>query len=159
MVNDEECPVKTDADASSSKREIDDVMAAFFRAVSFDEGEKPAYAGLYDIFIESGQLIKNTSEAPEVATVRQFIEPRQRLVDSGELTRFREWETAEITELFGNIAHRFSTYEKAGVSAGNEVKGRGIISTQFIATPAGWKISALAWDDERPELTIPERYQ
>lgn len=151
--------MKTDADAANSKREIDDVMAAFFRAVSFDEGEKPAYAELYDIFVESGQFIKNTGEAPEIATVRQFIEPRQRLADSGELTGFREWETAEITELFGNIAHRFSAYEKAGVSAGNEVSGRGIISTQFIATPTGWKISALVWDDERPGLTIPERYQ
>jgi hypothetical protein len=30
-----------------------------------------------------------------------------------------------------------------------------MISTQFILTPAGWKISAMAWDDEHPGLSIP----
>jgi hypothetical protein len=29
-----------------------------------------------------------------------------------------------------------------------------IVSNQFILTPAGWKISALAWGDERPGLAI-----
>jgi hypothetical protein len=39
------------------------------------------------------------------------------------------------------------------------IEGRGVISIQFIATPTGWKISAMAWDDERPGLTISERYR
>ena len=146
-------------DESSSKHEVDALTEAFFRAVSFDEGEKPGYSNLYNVFIEGGLLIKNSSSVPEIATVQQFIEPRQRLVDSGELTYFKEAETAEITEIFGNVAHRFSTYEKRGINAGAEVKGRGVISMQFIRTPAGWKFSAMAWDDERPGLTIPERYR
>jgi hypothetical protein len=33
-----------------------------------------------------------------------------------------------------------------------------VIAIQFIRT-GGWRISAMAWDDERPGLTIPERYQ
>ncbi|HKT37215.1 MAG TPA: hypothetical protein VJR48_02520 [Ktedonobacterales bacterium] len=151
--------MQSDADESSDKREIDALTAAFFRAVSFDEGEKPGYASLYDLFIESGLLIKNSGPAPEIATVRQFIEPRQKTVDTGDLTRFKESETSEITEIFGNVAHRFSAYEKHGISAGTEINGRGIITIQFIATPTGWKISSMAWDDERPGLTIPERYR
>jgi len=35
------------------------------------------------------------------------------MVDAGELTNFKEVETAEITEIFGNVAHRFSTYKRA----------------------------------------------
>jgi hypothetical protein len=151
--------MKTDDDESGSKAEIDTLTAAFFRAVSFDDGETPPYANLYDIFIESGQIIKNSSSSPEIYTVRQFIEPRQSVVDSGELKSLRESETAEITEIFGNVAHRFSVYEKHGLSAGTTIEGRGVISIQFRATPSGWKISAMAWDDERPGLTIPERYK
>jgi len=30
-----------------------------------------------------------------------------------------------------------------------------VISTQFIKTPEGWKMSAMAWDDERPGLSLP----
>jgi len=150
--------MKIDDDESGSKAEIDTLTAAFFRAVSFGDGETPPYANLYDIFIESGQIIKNSSSSPEIYTVRQFIEPRQRIVESGELKSFRESETEEITEIFGNVAHRLSVYEKHGLSTGAMIEGRGVISIQFIATPTGWKISAMAWDDERPGLTIPERY-
>ena len=151
--------MKIGDDESGSKAEIDTLTAAFFRAVSFDDGEIPPYANLYDIFIESGQIIKNSSSSPEIYTVRQFIEPRQRIVESGELKSFRESETAEITEIFGNVAHRFSLYEKHGLSASATIEGRGVISIQFIATPTGWKISSMAWDDERPGLTLPERYR
>ena len=148
--------MKIDDDESASKAEIDTLTAAFFRAVSFDDGETPPYANLYDIFIESGQIIKNSSSSPEIYTVRQFIEPRQRVIDAGELKSFRESETAEMTEIFGNVAHRFSEYEKHGLSAETTIEGRGVITIQFIATPSGWKISAMAWDDERPGLTIPD---
>ena len=151
--------MKIDKEDSSVKTAIDAITAEFFRAVSFDEGDKPAYPDLYKLFIDSGLLIKNSSATPEISTVSQFIEPRQKMVDAGELTCFREAETAEITEIFGNVAHRFSTYEKSGVNSGTEIRGRGIISIQFIMTEAGWKISSMAWDDERPGLTIPDRYK
>jgi hypothetical protein len=111
------------------------------------------------LLIQSGQLIIMSAPLPEIATVRQFIEPRQRMVDAGELTGFKEVETAEITKMFGNIAHRFSTYEKYGINKGAEFEGRGIISMQFIMTESGWKISSMAWDDERPGLTLPDRYK
>jgi hypothetical protein len=80
------------------------------------------------------------------------------MVDSGALTSFEELETAETTEVFGNIAHRFSTYEKRGTMRGEAIEGRGVISTQFIRTPSGWKISSMAWDDERPGLAVPDRH-
>ncbi len=149
----------TSREASSSKQEIDSLTSDFFRTVSFFEGNKPAYQHLYQLFSESGQLIKNSSTLPEISTVRQFIESRQSMVDSGELTGFKEVETAEITEIFGNVTHRFSTYEKYGINKGAEFGGRGIISMQFIMTESGWKISSMAWDDERPGLTIPDRYK
>jgi hypothetical protein len=146
-------------DEASVKQDIDTLTHEFFRAVSFDEGERPAYKTLYTLFIESGLLIKNSGTQPDIATVAEFITPRQRMVESGELTRFRESEIAERTEIFGNVAHRLSTYEKQGVSGGGAFEGRGIISIQFILTEAGWKMSSMAWDDERPGLAIPDLYR
>jgi len=32
-----------------------------------------------------------------------------------------------------------------------------VITTQFVRTPAGWRISAMAWDDEREGLAVPDR--
>jgi hypothetical protein len=77
---------------------------------------------------------------------------------AGELTRFREWELSETTEIFGNVAHRFSAYAKSGTLKGVPFEARGMISTQFVLTPNGWRMSVMAWDDERPGLSIPDRY-
>src|SRR5262249_10615484 len=94
----------------------------------------------------------------EIASVDEFIAPRQALVDSGELTAFEERELAQVTEIFGNVAHRMSTYSKSGVQGGRWFEARGVISTQFVLTPSGWRMSSMAWADERPGLTRPERY-
>lgn len=132
------------------------VLEAFFRAVSFRPGEQPPYRTIAGLFVEGGRLIKNSGARPEITTVEEFIVPRQAMVDSGELTEFREFEIAGTTQIFGNVAHRLSTYGKHGVSNGVPFDGRGVITTQFIRTPAGWRISSMAWDDERPGLTIPD---
>jgi hypothetical protein len=142
---------------TQDETELGMLIDRFFLAVSFQDGDEPRYAGIHDLFIEAGLLIKNTSEIPEISTVEQFIEPRQKLVDSGELTYFQETELSATTESFGNVAQRRSEYDKRGVSGGAAFEGRGVIMTQFVRTPAGWRISSMAWDDERPGLTIPDR--
>jgi hypothetical protein len=147
------------SDRQGVKAELDRLTAEFFRAVSFEPGEAPPYENLHGLFIDAGLLIKNTASTPEISTVSQFIEPRQASVRSGELTRFNEAELCETTEIFGNVAHRFNSYNKSGTMKGVAFTARGMISTQFILTPAGWKISSMAWDDERPGLSIPQHYQ
>jgi hypothetical protein len=140
------------------RSELNALVQGFFRAVSFETGETPPYPMIHQLFIADGRLIKNSGDTPEISTVSEFIEPRQRMVEAGELTRFREAEAAEITEVFGNIAHRLSMYEKDGVLNGVAFASKGVISTQFIRTPIGWRMTSMAWDDERPGLSIPDRY-
>lgn len=137
------------------KAELDRLSAGFFRAVSFEAGDTPRYEDIHALFIATGLLIKNSGATPEISTPSQFIAPRLATVRSGELTRFRETELYETTEIFGNVAHRFSAYAKSGTLNGMPFEARGMISTQFVLTPEGWKMSAMAWDDERPGLTIP----
>jgi hypothetical protein len=125
------------------------LMHEFFSSVSFGRGQTPAYHRIRHLFIDSGTLINNTSELPEILSLEAFIASRQGMVDSGALVAFEEVEIAATTETFGNVAHRFSTYEKRGQLHGQALAGRGRISTQFVRTPSGWKMSSMAWDDER----------
>jgi hypothetical protein len=81
------------------------------------------------------------------------------MVNAGELTRFREAEFADSTEVFGNVAHRFSAYAKSGTLKGAPFEARGLTSMQFVLTVSGWKISSMAWDDERPGLALPKQYE
>jgi len=138
---------------TNPKAELDRLVAAFFRAVSFETGA-PAYEDLPALFLDRALLIKNTGSAPEVTSVAEFIEPRKALVASGTLTRFQEAEVSETTQVFGNVAQRFSVYTKSGVSGGAAFEARGMITTQFVMTPGGWRMSAMAWDDERPGLSV-----
>ena len=136
------------------KAELDRLAIEFFRAVSFDEDGRPAYGNIFALFIGSGLLIKNSGSVPEVSTLRQFIEPREAVVNAGELTSFLEEELWETTEIFGNVAHRFSAYSKRGVMNNASFEAKGMISTQFILTPDGWRMSSMAWDDERAGLAV-----
>jgi hypothetical protein len=142
----------------TTEDELAALTAAFLAAVTFEPGERPAYDTIRDLFIDQGLLIKNVGE-PEIATVDEFIAPRQALVDSGALTEFEERELAHVNEVFGNVAHRMSTYSKRGTQGGVQFEARGVISTQFVFTPSGWRMSAMAWDDERPGLVMPDRYE
>jgi len=142
----------------TTEDELAALTAGFFDAVSFEPGERPDYDAIRDLFIAQGLLIKNIGE-PEIATVDEFIAPRQALVASGALTEFEEGELAHVNEVFGNVAHRMSTYFKRGVQGGTAFEARGVISTQFVFTPNGWRMSAMAWDDERPGLAMPDRYE
>ena len=135
-------------------KELDRLASEFFRAVSFETGETPSYQTIHTLFIEQGLLIKNVGLTPEISSVREFIEPREALISSGTLTRFHESELSASTDIFGNVAHRFSSYLKSGTSNGVLFEARGMITTQFINTPTGWKMTAMAWDDERPGLSI-----
>lgn len=143
---------------TSSGAELNRLVGDFFRAVSFEAGESPRYEDIKALFIDSGLLIKNVGPTPEISTVNDFITPRQTQVNSGALTRFHEAELSERTVIFGNVAHRFSAYEKSGTMSGTPFNARGMISTQFILTLAGWKMSSMAWDDERAGLQIPDQY-
>jgi hypothetical protein len=145
--------------ATDVSAELRGLIDEFFGAVSFEIGQRPAYARISGLFIDGGKLIRNSSEVPEISSVDEFIASREKLFDSGALTSFEEIETAETTEIFGNIAHRLSTYQKRGTMQGETIEGRGVISTQFVRTPSGWKMSSMAWDDERPGLAIPALYR
>ncbi len=131
------------------------VLRQFFAAVSFRAGGTPEYERLYDLFTAEGRLIRSTTDVPQDLSINQFVLDRRRLYTNGELTAFKEAELTSHTDIFGRVAHRLSAYEKQGVLNGVEFTGRGVISTQFIHHPTGWKISSMAWDDERPGLIIP----
>lgn len=148
---------KDDPDAVTI--ELERLVDGFFRAVSFEVGGTPSFERIHDLFIEPGLLIKNSGAAPEISNVRQFIEPRQASVDSGELTRFHEAELSAKTEVFGNVAHRFGGYIKSGTLKGAAFEVKGLISTQFVRTKAGWRMSSMAWDDEREGLKLAPQYR
>jgi hypothetical protein len=125
------------------------LVAAFFRAVSFEMGALPDYEAIRDVFVPQGLLVRALESPPEISTVDEFIAPRLEQVRSGRLTAFTESELSGTDSVFGNVAQRWTRYDKRGVLDGMPFVAQGWISTQFVRTAQGWRITAMAWDDER----------
>lgn len=142
--------VSTATDVAEIQQLVRTVLAAF---VSGPEASARMRA-LRTLFIGEAVIVRTCGDAPLVMDLDAFIRPREALLAGGRLVDFSEWELTGHTEVFGDIAHHTSTYAKAGVQDGSPFTGRGMKSVQCIRTSQGWRISALAWDDERDGLTI-----
>jgi len=76
---------------------------------------------------------------------------------NSEKNAFYESETARRAEIFGNIAHVFSTCESRR-GPGEKPFARGINSFQLVKTGSGWKVMTILWDAEREGNPLPEKY-
>ena len=72
---------------------------------------------------------------------------------------FFELEVHNLIEVFGNIAHVFSTYEAFEDAERTRFLKRGINSIQLYRVDGSWAIANMVWDDERPGLALPSRYR
>lgn len=138
----------------NSKQCIDQLVKYFFDLFTTKKGITLRLDKIHELCIHEAVIIKNVDGQTEIYDLAGFIEPREKLLNSGVLTGFSEHETWEQTSIFGHIAQRFCVYEKSGKQNGEPFHGRGMKTFQFILTDGGWKISSLAWDDESESRKI-----
>ncbi|MFF5213230.1 GNAT family N-acetyltransferase [Streptosporangium sp. NPDC000396] len=136
------------ARAAADKAEIDELTAAFFRLFTNAGGARPDVGAIHRLFVPGGIIVRGGSQQ-EVYDLDSFVEPRQKLLASGELTEFSEEEIWERTEIFGDVAQRLGRYRKRGIHNGTPFTGAGTKSIHFLRTPEGWRMTALSWDDDR----------
>ena len=139
--------------------QIDELVRLFFHAFTNKGGCRPAVENLHELFIAEGVIVKNSGAAPEVSSLGQFIEPRLKLLTGGRLTDFAEEEYDSRTDIVGRVAQRLCFYRKEGVLDGQRFAAQGVKTLQFIKTASGWRITAVAWDDEREGFVLPARLE
>ncbi len=100
--------------ATQDRLEIGALTARFFELFTNKDGKVPNLKDIKSIFIPNGILISNTEHTPIIYDIDGFIKPREKMLTDGTLTNFCEREISHSTEIFGNIAQRFSLYEKSG---------------------------------------------
>ncbi len=142
-------------DVDADRAAIAGLVKTFFAAFTSGPGTAGRLAALREVFLPDAVIVRTCGGEPAVYSVDSFIEPREALLSGGELTDFSEWAETGRTEIFGDIAQHFCSYAKKGRREGTAFTGRGMKSIIFVRTGAGWRISAAAWDDERPGLQIP----
>lgn len=129
-------------------------MDAFFAAFTSGPDCATRLDELRRMFVPGAVIVRTCGAEAAIYGVDDFIAPRQALLEGGTLVDFHEWRLSGRYDVFGDIAHWFGSYAKEGVQDGTAFTGRGMKTMQFIRSTDGWRISAAAWDDERPGLTI-----
>lgn len=137
---------------------IDEIAKTFFSAfVSSDLEAVDLVGRLSSLFLREALIIHAGGTTPAIYLASDFLASRQVILTTGRLQKFREFEIDHRTEVFGNIAHRFSLYQKSGTLEGNSFEQIGIKTIQLVRIDGNWKISSVAWNDESESLRMPER--
>ncbi len=136
---------------------IDSLTHAVYDVISGPAGTRD-WARFRGLFADGARLIA-VRMTPQGSTLA-VMTPDDYVKRAGanfEKNGFYESEVARRVEIFGNIAHVFSTYESRH-APGEKPFARGINSFQLAKDGSGWKVVTILWDSEREGNAIPEKY-
>ncbi len=139
---------------------IDALLTDLYACISGPKGQERDWETFDRVFLEDARMAayfgtpdgNNGSMILTPAEYKQRVGPR--LVETG----FAERETHRVLEVYGHIAHAFSTYQGAYDGGIMETSVEGINSIQLVKTGEGWKVRSLIWQQASDELPVPERY-
>ena len=140
--------------ADLDRSAIAELVRTFFAAFTSGPDSGARLDALREILLPEAVIVRTCGD-PVAYDVEGFIAPRRQLLSGGALVDFRERELSGSTLLFGDVAAHFCSYAKSGTLDGAPFTGRGMKSMQFVRTRDGWRISAVAWDDERDGVPWP----
>ena len=149
-------PAARPADVASE----DAIIAALYDVISGPAGQKRDWARFRSLFIPEARLIVARARRPEgpvpplVMTAEQYIAGPGKTLEAG----FFEREISRISETFGGVTHRFSTYESRARAEDPQPFARGINSIQLLNDGQRWWVVTVFWDSERPNNPIPAKY-
>ncbi|POY35650.1 hypothetical protein C3K47_14755 [Solitalea longa] len=146
--------------AQSKEETLDRVIKQLYSSISGPAGQQRDTALIRSLFISDARLMpvfinKEKKIAVRVLSVDQY------LIGLGKLTKdqgFFEKELSRKTDIYGNMAQVFSTYQSLYKQDDSQPFQRGINSLQLMYDGQTWRIMNVTWNAETPENSIPGRY-
>jgi hypothetical protein len=145
------------ADVSS----IDAIMKAVYDVISGDAGQKRDWDRFRSLFHKDARMIP-TGKNPNTGVVgARALSPEDYVTRNEPFFAkegFHEREIARRTDIYGNIAHVFSTYAAYKKTDDKQPFMRGINSFQLLNDGKRWWVLTIYWQAETPETPIPKEY-
>lgn len=141
------------AQATDDSATIDSAIAALYGVISGPAGPRD-WARFKALFVPEGRLVPVSDAGPSILTQQDYVD---RAGPAFAKDGFFETEIARRTELYGNVAHVFSTYESRRTAIGAPF-ARGINSIQLVRVAGKWRILSITWQSETPGFPLPEPY-
>ncbi len=140
---------------------IDTIMKAVYDSISGDAGQARDWDRFRLLFHRDARLIPSGKNAATGIVGARALTPEEyveRASPTFAKEGFFEREKARRTEIYGNIAHVFSTYESFRSLSDQKPFMRGINSFQLLNDGKRWWIITIYWQGETPENPIPNKY-
>lgn len=153
-------PVADPADVAS----VDAIVTAVYESISGDAGVPRDWDRFRSLFTPNARLMQVATEHLENGrrnsvgnmSPAEFAEGADGFFETD---GFHEVEIGNVTETYGDIAHRFSSYASFRTDDPNEEPfNRGINSFQLLHDGERWWILTIFWQHEPDAGPIPERY-
>ncbi|HEY6189288.1 MAG TPA: hypothetical protein VIW80_16670 [Pyrinomonadaceae bacterium] len=139
---------------------LDAIILALYETVSGPAGQARDTPRMRSLFMPGAHLVR-TSVAEDGTPHAQMMDVDDYERDTADFFRrnaFYEVEIARRTDLFGNIAQVFSTYEARNDAGESKPFKRGINSIQLFNDGKRWWIVNMIWDNEREDNPLPAQY-
>jgi hypothetical protein len=144
----------------SDTESLDAIIHALYATVSGPAGAERDTPGMRDLFMPGAHLVR-TSVAEDGTPQAKVMDVEGYVRDTADYFRgngFYEVEIARRTDLFGQIAQVFSTYEARNDRSEAEPFKRGINSIQLFNDGNRWWVVNVLWDNEREDNPLPSQY-
>lgn len=136
---------------------IDGIIKAFYETISGGKNQPRQWSRDKTLYTPDIRFVAMSEENGKIRA--NVMNHDQYVNGSNEFfvkEGFTEREINRITRRFGNIAHVFSVYEYS--TEDKKISGRGVNSIELFWDGARWWISAVSWDEERPNNPIPKEF-
>ncbi|MCF7560200.1 hypothetical protein L3X39_06075 [Sabulilitoribacter multivorans] len=145
---------------SLSVTTLDGTIRSLYNVISGSKGMERNWKQFKYLFKPNAKLIPS-GKNPEGDFMVRYLKPEDYIKSSGKWlveNGFFEKEIHRQTDVFGNIAQVFSTYESFKSEADTKPFMRGINSIQLLYDGARWWIINIYWQQETEEHPIPKKY-
>jgi len=136
---------------------INAIIAALYDVISGPKEAARDWDRFYSLFDDDARLIFGSNETASGFQTRTPQGYREMAEEAFTQNNFYESEISRDSEVFGNIAHIFSTYTGTR-SPGGEPFIRGINSIQLARKDGRWYIETIFWQAESEDFTLPDKY-
>ena len=135
---------------ASAEAEIAGVLRDVYAVISGPKGQARDWARMRTMFTPDARLTAIGPKGPSGGTLDDYIaRSGPLLIESG----FTEDELARRVEIYGNLAHAWSSYE--GTGNDGKLKVRGINSIQLVRRDGRWLVQSILWQPETPAFPLP----
>lgn len=147
--------------APAAASEIDALLTDLYACISGPKGQERDWETFDRIFTDDARMGAWFTR-PDGSVGEMKMTPAEYKERSGPLLvqgGFTESELQRELDVYGSIAHAFSTYRGAYTDAqGEQQTVEGINSIQMVRTAEGWKVHSLIWQQASEDTPIPAEY-